>query len=94
MDLNLKLDVEIRCDSGSAISIVHREGLGGRCRHISVQYLWIQSNIKNKELSISKVPGSENPADLLTKPLDERTIWKHLECLRLYCELGRPQAIV
>ena len=88
-DFGLKMNGDIKCDSSSAISINHREGLGGRCRHISVQYLWIQAEIRNKHLAIAKVPGVENPADLMTKPLDERNIAKHLECMDYCVENGR-----
>ena len=35
----------ILSDSNAAIGMVQREGLGGRTRHIQVQYLWIQQQV-------------------------------------------------
>ena len=90
-DFNIFMEGQIATDSNAALGIVHREGLGGRCRHIQVQYLWIQSAVKSKELSICKVPGVENPADLLTKCLAEEVIWRHMDKLRFKVRDGRAE---
>ena len=66
-DFGYALTGAVKSDSGTAIGIAHRDGLGGRCRHIKVQYLWIQSRIRDKELSLTKIPGTANPADMMTK---------------------------
>ena len=49
----------VKSDSGSAIGIAHRDGLGGRCRHTKVQNLWIQSKIKDGDLKLQRVLGTE-----------------------------------
>ena len=51
----------VRSDSTAAIGIANREGLGGRCRHIKVQYLCIQERVQEGHLGISKVLGKNNP---------------------------------
>ena len=51
-DFGMKLIGTAKSDSNAAIGIAHRDGLGGRCRHIKVQFLWIQEAIKSKELSL------------------------------------------
>ena len=38
-DFGVSLTGVVKSDSSSAIGIAHRDGLGGRCRHIKVQYL-------------------------------------------------------
>ena len=43
-----------------------REGVG-RVRHVEVGELWIQDAVKQKRLTVQKVLGEENPADILTK---------------------------
>ena len=68
-DFELELEGIIHTDSNASIGIVHRTDLGGTCRHINIQYLWIQGNIKDGELGIQKVLGTDNPADLFTKGL-------------------------
>ena len=65
-------------DATAAIAIAQRGGLG-KLRHIQTQHLWMQERVANKEVSISKVLGTENPADLLTKHLPRETMAKHIE---------------
>jgi len=38
----------------------------------------MQQKVREGDLQVEKVPGAENPADLLTKHLDELTMKKHL----------------
>ena len=90
-DFDVMLEGMIKTDSNAAIGIVHRAGLGGRCRHIRVQYLWIQEKIKLGELRISKVHGKENPADLMTKGLNGEEIAKHMKCLGFRVTSGRAE---
>ena len=45
-----------------------------------------------KELTVMKVPGSENPADLMTKHLDASTMVRHLEALDFFFVDGRANA--
>ena len=49
-DFGVTLEGTVMSDSNAAIGITHRAGLGGRCRHIKVQYLWIQEKVKSGEL--------------------------------------------
>ena len=44
----------VTLDSSSASGIAHRDGLGGRCRQIKVQYLWTQSKINDVDLMLQK----------------------------------------
>ena len=76
MDFGMMFHGRIGCDSSAAIGMVNRTGVG-KLRHIRVQYLWIQGVVKSGELSVSKVPGLENPADVLTKYTDARTMQGH-----------------
>ena len=45
----------------AALGIAYKRGLGGKTRHVKVQYLWIQDAVENKELEIGKVGTLENP---------------------------------
>ena len=40
-DANTEVEVEVRCDASSGISLANRRGLG-RARHVSTRYLWVQ----------------------------------------------------
>ena len=38
-------------------------------RHVELRYLWVQEVVKEGRIKVRKVPGLENPADHLTKPI-------------------------
>ena len=78
-DFGLAWSGTVKSDSSAAIGIAHRDGLGGRCRHIRVQYLWIQGRIREGELDLKKVPGTCNPSDVMTKAVTSELMIKYLE---------------
>ena len=82
-DFGIKAQVELHSDATAAIGIASRQGLG-RIRHVAVADLWIQQRLKAGSFSIHKVPGPNNPADLMTKALDAPRINALLE--RMYIE--------
>ena len=81
-DLGIKVDAMIRSDASAALGIVSREGLG-KLRHIDVQYLWIQGRVSEGSVSVMKVPGLQNPADLFTKHLHANDVEKFCQDLCL-----------
>ena len=56
-DFGVSLTGVVKSDSCSAIGIAHRDGSGGLCRDVKVQYLWIQSMIKDGDLTLQKKMG-------------------------------------
>ena len=55
-------------DSSAALAIAKRKG-AGNLRHIHVSALWIQ-DVQDREGTVfTKILGTENPADLMTKYL-------------------------
>ena len=91
LDLGVKLDLEILTDATAAIGICRRRGLG-KIRHLHVSDLWVQDRLKRGDFKLTKVLGSENPADLLTKHVPRETMSKHMEFLGLTAEEGRPMS--
>ena len=73
------------------MGMVARKGIG-RVRHIEVGELWIQDAVKNKVLTVNKVKGEDNPADILTKYIDQGKIHQHCHGMRLVPEIGRPDS--
>ena len=71
-DFGTPMGVYLHVDASAAIGVAQRKGLG-KIRHLDTQPLWIQDAARQKRLSLLKVPGTENPADLMTKPLDSAT---------------------
>jgi hypothetical protein len=37
-------------------------------RHLEVRFLWLQEVVRKGRVTIRKIPGEKNPADILTKP--------------------------
>ena len=80
--------MSIYTDASAAQAMASRRGLG-KPKHMDTQYLWIQERINNKDFGLSKVPGSVNPADLMTKHLDSSTMRRHMSSLGLEVRDGR-----
>ena len=74
------------------MAIAQRQGLGGRTRHVKVQYLWIQNAVNEKELKIAKVHTDSNPADALTKFLKAEKLDKHVKKMNFIFREGRADS--
>ena len=62
------IDLEIRTwsDSSPAVQVAKRLG-AGKMRHLETQCPWIQELVKTKRVTVHKVKGELNPADIYTK---------------------------
>ena len=70
--------VKLGTDSSAAKSFVCRRGLG-RMRHLEIRDLWLQKEVAEGRLEVSKVLGTQNPADLMTKILNTGEITERVE---------------
>ena len=61
-------------------------------RHLGVEDLWVQEKVRNKEVDICKVLGTDNPADIFTKYVDHPTLSKALLKMGLHSEEGRAKS--
>ena len=78
-------------DASAALGIINRKGFG-RTRHIDTGLLWIQETAAAKRLQFTKVLGTINPADLMTKYLTQEVLKGHCDRTNLYFKGGRAQA--
>jgi hypothetical protein len=78
-------------DASAAIGICQRKGLG-KVRHLDTQSLWIQDALRQKRLELSKVKGTENPSDAMTKFLDGVILTKMLGLTNCRFEEGRADS--
>ena len=90
-DLGISYDLHLHTDAMAAIGICRRRGLG-KIRHLCVGDLWVKDKLKCKDFRLSKVLGTENPADLFTKHLEQKAIESNLERLHLTEESGRADS--
>ena len=78
-------------DATAAIGIARRRGLG-KVRHLATADLWIQDRLRKKDFSLEKVPGVDNPSDMLTKHVPRDVLLKHMKKLGLHYEGGRADS--
>ena len=80
---------EVSTDSSAAMGIAARTGLGGKSRHLNVQYLWIQDCLKSEIVSMHKVGTKNNIADAMTKHLAREDHDKFVTAMGYYFAGGR-----
>ena len=89
-DFGIELNAVVHSDATAALGIAYRRGLGGKTRHVKVQYLWIQDAVENKELKIEKVGTLESPADMQFLASD--SLSRHARSLSMSFKPGRSSA--
>ena len=82
-DMGIEAGVEVHVDANAAIGMIMKEGLSG-VRHIDTQFLWIQESVRGGRISVKKIDGTLNPADMFTKALGAQALEEHLR--RLGCD--------
>ena len=90
-DLGVKVAIHVKTDATAAIGVCRRRGLGN-IRHLHVADLWVQKRLQAGDFVLSKIAGSQNPADLFTKFLDRSTLEKLLPILNVHHEEGRADS--
>ena len=70
-DLGVALPVVAWTDSSAALGIASRSGLG-KLRHLETHTLWLQEKVRARAITVRKVRGEANFADLFTKHLPSR----------------------
>ena len=89
-DYQAPLDPWLFVDASAAIGVAQRSGLG-EIRHLDTGTLWLQQAVKEGRVTLRKMPGSENPADLGTKPLGKASIMKILQMLGFVVMEGKSR---
>ena len=79
--------MHIGTDSSAAKSFVGRQGRG-KMKHLEIRYLWLQKEVRDGKVIVSKVLGAENPSDLETKILNCDDIRQRLDGMGLEMVVG------
>ena len=66
-NLGVTVTITVVSDSTAAKGTASRIGIG-KMKHLDVGCLWVQELVKKGKITVMKVNGKVNPADLLTKP--------------------------
>ena len=80
--VNVEEPIEIECDNQGAVDMSEK-GVRWDSRDADPEYLKVIELTKEKRIVVMKIDTEENPADLLTKPLESELFRKHLYTLGL-----------
>ena len=89
-DLGIVLKVRLHVDAAAALGIIERRGVG-RMRHLDFGTLWLQEQQLRDIVELKKVPGLENPGDLLSKNLSQERIDHYSELIGYAYVSGRAE---
>ena len=64
-DLGFEMALQIFSDRSAAKAFASRRG-SGRQRYVQTRYWWLQERVAAAQVSVQKVKGTQNPADILT----------------------------
>ena len=87
-DMGYQVEGQVWIDASATMGILNRQGVG-KVRHLDTQLLWVQQKALRGEVQFEKVWGKENPADLMTKGLDEASAGGHLNRINFSFMHGR-----
>ena len=91
-DLGEEMKIKIYTDSSACKGVCNRAGVG-RIRHMEVPLLWLQGKVRRGDVTLAKVAGVDNPADLMTKFLAGSGVRLNLGRLGFEAEGGRSSVI-
>ena len=69
---------------------MYRKGLG-KIRHLEVSQLWLQDKVNKGEIQVKKVKGDINPADALTKGVNQIKLNQHMHMTNQVITRGRHE---
>ena len=72
-DWGIEVSISLGMDATAGITMITRQGLG-KAKHINVQYLWAQEALTPNRITLHKVKGTRNRADMFTKHLARAVI--------------------
>ena len=73
----------LRVDNNSAVQVINNPEHHHRMKQLDVHFFWLRDAVEGKQLAIQHIPGAEQPADLLTKPLAAPIVLEHRRAIGL-----------
>jgi Reverse transcriptase (RNA-dependent DNA polymerase) len=83
LGFNQNTPTPLYCDNQGTVTCTHDPQSHSRMKHIDIRAHFIRDCVNNRLIDVHHIPGTENPADLLTKPLLRPTHQKWLERINL-----------
>eukprot|EP00971_Amphidinium_carterae_P348011 6490270-Amphidinium_carterae.3 len=85
--------MSINTDSTTGKAVASRLGPNKKTKHLQLRYLHMQDIIQRGERTITKIPTTDNPAEVLTKHLPSTTINSHFDLLCLQTTTSTARAL-
>jgi hypothetical protein len=79
-----KQPTPLYCDNQGTVACTHDPQSHSRMKHIDIRAHFIRDSVNQRLVDVHHIPGTENPADLLTKPLHRVTHLKWLTRLNMH----------
>jgi hypothetical protein len=73
----------IYSDNNGSISLTRDPSFHARSKHIDIQYHYTRERVEDGDVTFRHLPGTEMPADILTKGLPRHKHWKFVPMLGL-----------
>ena len=86
------VSLRVLTDSSACKGICQRTGLG-EIGDIDVALLWLQDLARKGRIRMGKIPGKENPADMLTKYLPRVKVAETSRSLGFFVESGKSDIV-
>jgi len=86
-------------DNNSAILVAKNPEHQSTMKHVKRSYHWIREKVADGEIKVVHIPGTNNPADIFTKPLSHAKFTRFREMLasgkrHLLGGLGRSRGVL
>jgi hypothetical protein len=72
-----KIHCKLFEDNSGAIELANVPKMRPRTKHINVKYHHFRDYVENEDISINKIDTADQPADMLTKPVNQPVLAKH-----------------
>lgn len=69
MGFSVKSASPLLIDNRSAVSVAKNPQHHGRMKQLDIRFYWLRDEVENGVIDIHHIPGTEQVADILTKPL-------------------------
>ena len=77
LSIDLPSSISIQSDNEGAIALTTNGISHNRTKHIDICFHFIRSHVDSKKILLSHISGTDNPADIFTKPLPHPIFEQH-----------------
>ena len=88
LGMDLKEPVLMMEDNQACMQLADKDMASPRLKHVDIRYHYVKTMAQEKKIEIAYCPTYHQAADILTKPVDQLTFFRHMATL-----MGLPRRI-